>query len=472
MTRYFAFFMTSFFIVFSIKSTAGQKRIKPSQSIINVKDFGAKGDGVTDDADAIIQALTQAVKTNSVCYIPKTTRFYNISKTIRLSLNANDKITINSDGATIRPIGMVKNESIYNITSYPEHVFLSLGPREASSDVHKAFVNNDGVSVNVKGLCFDGRAFQVVSLPPKNDADIAIALQVSAQNINVSNCTFQNIFGYGIRLHGASTLNVNSTNFARVGGRGKTPSADKVDFDAFGDAIYISSLRENASVSIASCTMTGIKSGNMRSRVGITFEYSSSNYNANIKGCDVRGYAKCIHIEEKNNSTFNINQCKFADFNYAIANIRDNATMNFYNCTFTVGLSDGKDNGSALVFLSMYGMPTISVYKSTLDYSNSAQRTYQSVVGLKLLKDCIINANNKNFYFADSNVTFDGCTFQNFGGAGASFFSNSGKNKFVIMNSRFSGGGDVHANGTKASLNFMNSNVSQQGRKLIEKATN
>lgn len=48
--------------------------------IINVKDFGAKGDGVTEDTDAFIAAIAVAEQRNGVVYVPDGT--YNITEPI------------------------------------------------------------------------------------------------------------------------------------------------------------------------------------------------------------------------------------------------------------------------------------------------------------------------------------------------------------------------------------------------------
>ncbi|MEI8255077.1 MAG: glycosyl hydrolase family 28-related protein [Deltaproteobacteria bacterium] len=53
-------------------TTMGQTGAK-SASVFNVVDFGAKGDGKTDDTEAIQQALLEHPHTNAIIYLPNGT---------------------------------------------------------------------------------------------------------------------------------------------------------------------------------------------------------------------------------------------------------------------------------------------------------------------------------------------------------------------------------------------------------------
>jgi hypothetical protein len=62
------------------------------QKTVSVKDFGAKGDGTTDDTTAIQAAITQVVTTGGAVYFPAGT--YNVSST----LTVGSKVTLYGDG--------------------------------------------------------------------------------------------------------------------------------------------------------------------------------------------------------------------------------------------------------------------------------------------------------------------------------------------------------------------------------------
>ncbi|EOS54563.1 glycosyl hydrolase family 28-related protein [Paenibacillus barengoltzii] len=64
--------------------------------MINVKNFGAKGNGVADDTTAIQQALNQAAKTQDTVYFPKGVYLVNPAKTLSVGGNT----TLKGDGST------------------------------------------------------------------------------------------------------------------------------------------------------------------------------------------------------------------------------------------------------------------------------------------------------------------------------------------------------------------------------------
>ena len=70
------------------------------QERLSVKDFGAKGDGSTDDAAAINTAFTAAAAIGSEVYFPRTASFYKVGSTLTLPQGAS---MVCADGATIKP---------------------------------------------------------------------------------------------------------------------------------------------------------------------------------------------------------------------------------------------------------------------------------------------------------------------------------------------------------------------------------
>jgi Pectate lyase superfamily protein len=456
------FFISILFISFSNHTCFSQT------STVNVKDFGAVGDGVHDDGPAIQKALDYCVKNNLPCFIPKTGQYYKVGETIRVLLTNGQSLKISSDHGEIEADNPLKSTASWNLTSFRQHVLISIGPNQATADYHTAFMNNNvNSSVSIQGLVFDGSSFPYVSGTQKYDADIIVGLQTSTENVTVQDCIFQNFFGYAMQMFGSKYADIDNDRYIHVGGRGQTVVADKADYDAMGDAIYNGFTKPDAEINIQNCILKGDVVHSIRSRDGITFEYSLGPFNIHVSNCDISGFAKCIHIEEKYPLTANIDSCNFSDFNLAIANITDNgATCNVDHCNFNIGVTDGKDGGDDSPFLTMYGHPKIYVTNSTFSYADAKRQDYQTMTGVELLKGCTINAFGTNPVFTDGNTVFDNCRFVDFGGPSNSFYSFGNKSNFVIKNSDFSGG-NVFTNNKNVKLNFVNCLAQTSSVKLI-----
>ncbi|WP_343616111.1 hypothetical protein [Flavobacterium sp.] len=425
------------FFIFSAFGLAQNKKIKKN-NIVSVLDFGAVGDGVTDNSEAFQKAILYCINNKKTLYIPKTKSSYNIYKTIRIALSKNDKIKIISNQAVIMP-GNLENSTAYNLTSFREHIFLSVGRKINSI---KKFENEDenvGTGINISGLIFDGKKEKYPEQILSFDNDIYIGAQLIAEKVNVTDCIFRNIFGYGLRIHEVSNSVIQRCKFINVGGRGATPFANKIDVDGLGDAIYHAKVNPNANVLIKDCQITGMKYNNKRSRCGITFEYSTVPYKVNLEKLNISGYAKCLHIEETATGIFHIENVTMKDFNFGIANVlNDQGEIYLNNCSMQVGFNDGNDNGDALAFLNYRSKAKIYVNKSVLDF-NGRKYAYQSIVGLKRVENSTINGNNTNLFFADGSTTFSFCKFINFGGDKTSFTSNNSNDQYTIENCEFSG---------------------------------
>lgn len=427
------------FVTFSVFSSTDDKKIeRKGETTVSVLDFGAKGDGVADDSDAFQKAIAFCIEKGKILYVPKTKNSYYLGKTIRVSLSKNDKIKIVSNKAVIMP-GNLENKSAYNLTSFKEHIFLSIGRKINSI---KKIENEEellGTEISISGLVFDGKNQKYAEQILSYDNDIFIGVQFIAEKVNIADCVFRNIFGYGLRIHQVTDSKIQRCKFINVGGRGATPFANKIDLDGLGDAIYHAQVNKNGNVLIENCQIQGKRYNNKRSRCAITFEYSTASYKVNLNKLDITGYAKCLHIEETAPSIFHIDNVSMDDFNFGIANVlNDESEIFMNNCSVKVGLNDGNDNGDALAFLNYRSKAKIYVNKSVLNF-NGRKFAYQSVVGLKKVENSTINGNNTNLFFADGNTTFSSCKFNNFGGDKPSFSSNNPKDEYTIEDSQFSG---------------------------------
>lgn len=95
----------------SITATELSKYLLARSSIYNVVDYGATGDGSTDDATAIQDAIDAAATTNGTVIIPKPTTRYLVGSTLDLTANvtlwahnnAEIRITIDDELLRVRP---------------------------------------------------------------------------------------------------------------------------------------------------------------------------------------------------------------------------------------------------------------------------------------------------------------------------------------------------------------------------------
>lgn len=419
---------------------------------VSVFDFGAKGDGQHDDGPALEKAIYYCVKNKKVCFIPKTKNFYNIRSTVRITLNPGEHAKIYSDGAVLRPLSTPINKSAYNLTSFREHIMLSIGNTINSIKKKEMFARSDNTGITISGLTFDGQHLPGILAAGDHSTDIMVGLQALANSVVVDGCVFTNIYGYGLRVHNVLNASIKNTKFVNVGGRGATPYAQQIDMDGIGDGIYFALVKTKGNINIQNCVLEGMKRQNKRSRSAITFEYSTEPYNIRISNVNISGFAKGLHIEETAPTDVLLEGVKMEDFNFGIANVlNDRSVVYLKKVSMNVGFSDGNDNGDALAFLNYESKAKIYVYDSHLSFKGKAN-AYQSAVGLVKVENSTINGNNTNFFFADGNTWFNHCTFENFGGAGKSFSSDSGNSLYRLTDCTMKRSKAVHAKGQRLEL--------------------
>lgn len=443
---------------------------------LNVQWFGARGDGKTDDTAALRKALSTAAETGEVAYIPRTSTTYSISSTVRVPLVAGQQLIVESNGATIKPTANIKSDSLWRLSMFDERIFLSFGiagsGKQLSKDVHTAFKNNGGTNVAVRGLIIDGRDAVPIVLStikggkPDWDTQVGVGIQISAENVTIENCRFQDIHGYGTRIHGPKNAYIANNTYHEVGGRGNV-AIRKLgpDMDGYGDSLYLSSIAGGGQIVVTDCSFQGLSNLPFRSRIGVTFEYGDELYNSIVSNCTFSGYAKCIHIEEKVPSDIKIENCLFRNFNFGIANvINDKGRCVVNNSKFMVTDTDKYDYGSPL-FLLNYQSNCASYFSKCEIHLNTAGQTWQLIAGAQLFEGCTFYGYGKNHFFADASARFSNCFFYDFGGPARSFYS-GGKHEYVLENCDFTGG-DVHAKGQKLKLTFINCRHLTPGKQLL-----
>ena len=159
-------------VTFSVLSVNAQELTKVPTGALSVKDFGAVGDGVTDDTVAFVTALTTA--NGKELYIPAGTYVVNGG--------------VVTDGIDINIIGIGK----------PMIQLVTQKSNTRCMDLRNA------QSIKVTGVAFD--AYREVY---GEQGNIACMYIFDSNNININNCRFQNCFKEGITLASAKPVGNN-----------------------------------------------------------------------------------------------------------------------------------------------------------------------------------------------------------------------------------------------------------------------
>lgn len=154
----------------------------------SVLDYGAKGNGTTDDADAINNAIQASLELGGVVYFPSTDNGFAIGSPIVLPSNV-VLIGDNTKGAVA--------SRIKPISGYSGNLIESEGWNASEASATK--IQQSAII----GLFLDGSGTTLT------------AIDIYGQECFISNCTIKNCFTYGIRIAGKSSdlgLNNNIQN--------------------------------------------------------------------------------------------------------------------------------------------------------------------------------------------------------------------------------------------------------------------
>ena len=278
--------------------------------VVNVKDFGAVGDGKTDDTEALNHAIKYACDNKKIVFMPS--GIYMTSKRLQIF-----------DNTDIR--GQVGTTEI------------RLYPSTRDTIIYYDYVNSDDVVNNVH---FDGIIFNSNAEETDNFAVSAISLS-GVTNLSVTNCVFKNATGYGLGLqaykNAVSGLDGNVENifisnciFDHNGFNSTADNHDGLDIKKGKNIFILNCIAKNnadtginirgENIVIDSCEAYG----NINCGIGILFGIYTMN--ACIKKCDSHNNNRGIVISETENDDGNLGYAEISD-----CHIHDNTEINLFS---------------------------------------------------------------------------------------------------------------------------------------------
>lgn len=156
--------------------------------IVNAKDFGAVGDGVTNDAPAIQSAIS-AMSNGQTLYIPSTANYYRINATsLSEAILVNKEITIVLDGELRGTTSTNQANPPYVMYVTANNVVIK---GRGTFQGNGTIVQNEGTGVNRPGLLrIDGDNVTVEGLNFIKQPEVAI-FGYGSNYLTVQNCTFK-----------------------------------------------------------------------------------------------------------------------------------------------------------------------------------------------------------------------------------------------------------------------------------------
>lgn len=370
----------------NVKHVSSEERTKWNNQSVTVKNFGAIGDGIADDTQALKDAINHIISLGGgTIYIPKTTAFYKITSS--MVFNIRDGIKIKIIGEYLPELRLTSNISA--------NIFEFNGVDEANQPIQ----DSQNINIEIDGVFLNGIGVsEQWELTNYSNLKLAQAVVVKASNLLISNCKIANFYGYGIKVFYYKKAIVQNCDFEKVGGKWYQDDT----FDGFGDAIYFGSAQNKHSLAIVKeCSVIGYPADRPRlSRCGITFEYGAGR--CELRNNYLEGYAREVHVE----------QCP--DINIAIRNMAtDRYTVGFYLHTGAQKISiDNWDFGSNIT--GSYGGCSGAIH------TNSITTTPKEVN----ISKCVFEISSDWSSFIQVPVNLTACTFKSTGGRWTVQFAN------------------------------------------------
>ncbi|MNK17287.1 hypothetical protein D3C87_354740 [compost metagenome] len=423
----------------SVIAVGGKKLEHKFTQQIDSRYFGTKGDGIADDADALIRCIKSALYHKVPVYIPKTAAHYNVTKNIRVPFEVGSRVrlVILSNGALIKPnqkLTHSKGQNIWNVTQNREVNVFSLGADGIypyPPNLYNIFDNNVGHSVEIDGLEFDLSVYDAVPSATPYNNDIVSAFQISAERIRLSNIRIDNGIGSAIRLMGVRRLNLSNITVNNFGGRDKNLPMTLPD--SYGDALHIMGTKPGARYVLEGCHFVGKQTAGNFSRCGIVHEFMI-NYNNRessmiVRDSTIANFSKCFHTEQTGYFQNTFENVKFFNFNMLAANAASISDITYLNCDVEQKNVDGLEQleASILSYIESSGNAVTKFIGGRISQMTTIPNRNAQIGSIVLFQGVDFYSNGNNLRFYDGkNVVFDSCVFNGFGSEDANQYSVSG----------------------------------------------
>ena len=239
---------------------------RPESGTVNVKEFGAKGDGLADDTFAV----QNAINTKNDIYIPNGT--YNISTELIIT----HSISINGNG-----IGLTILNSLPNL-DYSKSVFRSNNINNVSIKDLSILGNTDGVNGAGSGVHFKNSSGNIIeNIFINNTSQAGIRLE-EQNNTSVKYCTLDNIgrIGYtdnhGIMIYSAAGSTIDNYDIKIIGNKLTNVFKKGITDYAPDSSIYNISVNSNV---LKNCNLGAIYLGTINGKnFNISDNFISDSY--------------------------------------------------------------------------------------------------------------------------------------------------------------------------------------------------
>ena len=263
------------------------------QDLVSVKDFGAVGDGVTDDSAAISSAISAVALSGETLIFPTAT--YLLGTAINIAISSGQSVSIDGLNSTLILADQTSWEQI---------------------QIKNSAASN-GSTVNVKNLNLigSGDVYGPHWNEPAGTYPINIGLLIDASNINLENISVEELWGKAINIGYFTNVSIDNVKFRKVGGHSVTYTPD-----SFGDAIYFNRISGDAIVNITNFDAEGLlnpsgagTAGGGLSRAGIVFELNAADANTlevNVSNFQCANFERTFHFEDVCVSSLNVDGAK------------------------------------------------------------------------------------------------------------------------------------------------------------------